>query len=38
VERTLAILKPDAVERRCLGRILARIEEEGFRVVAMRWS
>jgi nucleoside-diphosphate kinase len=36
VERTLAIIKPDAVENRCAGRILARIEEEGFRVVALR--
>ena len=36
MERTLAIIKPDAVEKRCAGRILARIEEEGFRVVAMR--
>ncbi len=36
MERTLAIIKPDAVERRCAGRILARIEEEGFRVVAAR--
>jgi len=36
VERTLAIIKPDAVANRCAGRILARIEEEGFRIVAMR--
>jgi len=36
MERTLAIIKPDAVERKCAGRILARIEEEGFRIVAMR--
>ncbi len=36
MERTLAIIKPDAVVGRCAGRILARIEEEGFRVVALR--
>jgi nucleoside-diphosphate kinase len=36
MERTLAIIKPDALEKRCAGRILARIEEDGFRVVAMR--
>ena len=36
MERTLAIIKPDAVERKCAGRILARIEEERFRIVAMR--
>ncbi|MCH6554181.1 MAG: hypothetical protein IH793_08500 [Acidobacteria bacterium] len=35
-ERTLAIIKPDAVERRLAGRILARIEEAGFTVRAMR--
>ena len=35
-ERTLAIIKPDAVERRLVGRILQRIEEAGFEVRAMR--
>jgi nucleoside-diphosphate kinase len=35
-ERTLAIIKPDAVERRLAGRILHRIEDEGFQVRAMR--
>ncbi len=35
-ERTLAIIKPDAVERRLAGRILQRIENEGFTVRAMR--
>ena len=35
-ERTLAIIKPDAVERRVAGRILQRIEEAGFSVRAMR--
>jgi nucleoside-diphosphate kinase len=35
-ERTFAIIKPDAVERRHVGEILARIEREGFRIVAMR--
>jgi nucleoside-diphosphate kinase len=36
MERTLAIIKPDAVQKKCAGRILARIEEEGFDVVALR--
>ena len=36
VERTFAIIKPDAVERRLVGKILARIEEAGFTVRAMR--
>ena len=35
-ERTFAIIKPDAVERRLAGRILSRIEEAGFTVRAMR--
>ena len=36
MERTLAIIKPDAVERRCAGHIVQRIEEAGFRIKAMR--
>jgi nucleoside-diphosphate kinase len=36
MERTLAIIKPDAVERRVAGRILQRIEDAGFIVRAMR--
>jgi len=36
MERTLAIVKPDAVEKKVVGSILARIEEEGFSVVVMR--
>jgi nucleoside-diphosphate kinase len=35
-ERTLAIIKPDAVERRLAGRILHRIEDEGFQIRAIR--
>jgi nucleoside-diphosphate kinase len=36
MERTLAIIKPDAVERRLVGKILERIEQAGFRIRAMR--
>jgi nucleoside-diphosphate kinase len=36
MERTLAIIKPDAVERRFAGRIIQRIEESGFQIRAMR--
>jgi nucleoside-diphosphate kinase len=36
LERTLAIIKPDAVQRRVAGRILSRIEEKGFQIRAMR--
>jgi nucleoside-diphosphate kinase len=36
MERTFAIIKPDAVRKGSAGRILARIEEAGFRVCALR--
>jgi nucleoside-diphosphate kinase len=36
MERTLAIIKPDAVERHLAGAILQRIESAGFRIRAMK--
>ena len=36
MERTFAIIKPDACKRNLAGKILARIEEKGFRVIAMK--
>ena len=36
METTFAIIKPDAVEKRLAGQILARIEEAGFTLRAMR--
>jgi nucleoside-diphosphate kinase len=36
MELTFAIIKPDAVERKLAGRILQRIEADGFTVRAMR--
>ncbi|MGH9257303.1 MAG: nucleoside-diphosphate kinase, partial [Vicinamibacterales bacterium] len=36
MERTFAIIKPDAVERRLVGEILSRIEAAGFTIRAMR--
>lgn len=36
MERTLIILKPDAVERRLIGRILQRFEEKGLVVAGMK--
>ena len=36
MERTLAIIKPDAVRARMTGRIIQRIEDEGFQIRAMR--
>lgn len=34
--RTLLIVKPDAVQRRLLGRIIARVEGKGLKVVALK--
>jgi len=36
MERTFAIIKPDAVKAGHAGRILQRIEDAGFRLVALR--
>lgn len=36
VERTLSIIKPDAVEKHCIGGIIAMIEAVGLRVRALR--
>jgi nucleoside-diphosphate kinase len=36
MERTLAIIKPDAVAARHVGKIIRRIEETGFQIRAMR--
>ena len=36
VERTLCIIKPDAVERRRQGAILQRLQEEGFKILGLR--
>jgi nucleoside-diphosphate kinase len=36
MERTFAIIKPDAVKKGVAGQILARIEAAGFRVCGMR--
>jgi nucleoside-diphosphate kinase len=36
VERTLSIVKPDAVEKRKIGAILAQLEEAGFTIVALK--
>ena len=36
MQRTLAIVKPDAVAHGNIGEIVTRIEREGFRIVGMR--
>jgi nucleoside-diphosphate kinase len=38
MERTLAIVKPDAAKKRIIGKIVTRIEEEGFTIVQMRMA
>ena len=38
MERTLIIFKPDAVNRLLIGRILARFEDKGLRIVAMKFQ
>ena len=36
MERTLSIIKPDAVKNNYIGKIVARFEQEGLRIAAMR--
>jgi nucleoside-diphosphate kinase len=38
VERTLSIIKPDAVKKNVIGQILARFEKAGLRIIAARMS
>jgi nucleoside-diphosphate kinase len=36
MERTLILLKPDCVQRRLMGRVLARFEDKGLNIIAMK--
>ena len=36
MERTICIIKPDAVEKHLTGRIISRLEQEGFKIICMR--
>lgn len=36
MEKTLIILKPDAVHRRLLGKIVSRFEEKGFQILGLK--
>ena len=36
MERTLVLLKPDCVQRRLMGRVLTRLEDKGFNIIAMK--
>lgn len=35
-EKTLAIIKPDAVKKKVVGRIIQRIEDEGFEILGLK--
>ncbi|MDH5468642.1 MAG: nucleoside-diphosphate kinase [Candidatus Aminicenantes bacterium] len=35
-EKTLAIIKPDAVKKKIIGRIIQRIEDEGFKISGLK--
>ena len=36
IEKTLAIIKPDAIKKKVMGKILQRIEEEGFTISGLK--
>ena len=36
MERTLAILKPDCVRKNLIGKVIKRIEAEGFKILAIK--
>ncbi|WP_456472459.1 nucleoside-diphosphate kinase [Methanocaldococcus sp.] len=38
MEKTLIILKPDAVKRRIIGKIIERIEDKGLNIIAMKMT
>lgn len=38
MEQTLILLKPDAVQKKLLGKVMARFEEAGFRVAACKMT
>ncbi len=38
MEKTLIMIKPDAVKNKHVGHILTRIEEEGFQILALRYT
>lgn len=35
-EKTLAIIKPDAIKKKAIGKIIQRIEEEGFKISGLK--
>ena len=37
IERTLSIIKPDAVAKNVIGQIVSRFEAAGLKIIAARW-
>ena len=35
-ERTFIAIKPDAVQRGLIGKIISRIEEKGYKIIALK--
>ncbi|MFN9042013.1 MAG: nucleoside-diphosphate kinase, partial [Planctomyces sp.] len=35
MERTLILIKPDAVQRRLIGRVITRIEDKGLSIIGL---
>ena len=38
MEKTLLIIKPDAIQRRSVGEIVGRFENKGFQIIAMKMA
>ena len=38
MQRTLAIIKPDAVQRRLIGKIITRFEEKGLEIIGLKMT
>jgi nucleoside-diphosphate kinase len=38
MQRTLAIIKPDAVQRRLIGKIISRLEEKGLEIIGLKMA
>ncbi|MFM7836077.1 MAG: nucleoside-diphosphate kinase, partial [Planctomycetaceae bacterium] len=36
MERTLILIKPDAVQRRLIGRVITRIEDKGLSIIGLK--
>ena len=36
LERTLILIKPDAVQRRLIGRVITRIEDKGLSIIGLK--